>query len=63
MTLHEFLITTQFGSMVTTDALVIVAGLVLIEGVRGKVQHTVVETLVTQDQLVRLCLLLRGLSL
>ena len=63
MTLHEFLITTQFGSMISTDALMIVAGLVLVEGVRGEVQHTVVETLVTQNQLIRLCLLLRGLSL
>ena len=63
MTLHEFLITTQFGSMISTDALMIVAGLVLVERVRGEVQHTVVETLVTQNQLIRLCLLLRGLSL
>ena len=49
MTFHELLVTTQFGSMIATDTLMIIAGLILVEGVRGEVQYPVVETLVTQD--------------
>ena len=44
---HKFLITAQFGSMVTTNALMIVARLVLVESIRCEVQHTIVKTLVT----------------
>ena len=63
ITFHKFLITAQLGCMVSADALMIVAGLVLIEGVRREVQHTVVEALVTQDQLIGLRLLLRSFTL
>ena len=49
--------------MVATDALMIVTCLILVEGVRGEIQHTVVKTLVTQDQFIRLCLLLGSLTL
>ena len=41
----------------------IVGGLILIEGVRCEIQHTVVETLVVQDLFVGLCHLLRCLTL
>ena len=60
---HQFLISAQLGSMVTTDALMIVAGLILVERIRCEVQHTIVKTLITQDELVGLCLLLRCLTL
>ena len=49
--------------MIAADALMIVTRLVLVEGVRGKVQHTVVERLVSQDLFIRLCLLLGRLTL
>ena len=49
--------------MVSTDALMIIAGLVLVEGVRGEVQHTVVQTLVLEYLLVGGCHLLRCLTL
>ena len=61
--LYQFLITTQFGGMITADALMIIAGLILVERVRGEVQHTIVKTLVAQYQLIRLCLLLGCLTL
>ena len=40
----------------------IIGGLVLVECVRCKIQHTIVEILVAQDQLIGLCLLLRSLT-
>ena len=49
--------------MITTDALMIVTGLVLVECVRSEVQHTIVEVLVAQNQFVGLRLLLWSLTL
>ncbi len=49
--------------MVSTDTLMIIAGLVLVESVRGEVQHTVVQTLVLEYLLVGGCHLLRCLTL
>ena len=61
MFVDKLLITAQLGGVVATDGLVIIAGLVLVEGVRGEVQYAVVHRLVGQDHLVglrlRLCLL------
>ena len=44
--INHLLVAAQLGSMIAADALMIVGSLVLVEGVRGKVQHTVVEALV-----------------
>ena len=63
ISLYHLLITAQLGSMVATDALMIIGCLVLIEGVRCQIQHTIVEVLVSQDQFVSLCFLLRSLAL
>ena len=49
--------------MITADALMVIAGLVLVKRVRGEVQHTIVQTLIAQNQLVRLRLSLRSLTL
>ncbi len=60
MGIDEFLITTELGSMIATDALQIERGLVLVEGRRGEVQYTEVECLVLQD-MVDGCRFLHGL--
>ena len=49
--------------MIAADALMIIRGLVLIESIRGKVQHTIVKGLVTQDEFIGLRLLLWCLTL
>ena len=49
--------------MIAADTLVVVGGLVLVEGIGGKVQHTVVQSLVAQDKLVGLCHLLGSVAL
>ena len=45
----QFLIAAQLGSMIAADALQIERGLVLVEGIRGQIQHTIVGRLVLQD--------------
>ena len=49
--------------MIAANTLMVIGGLVLIEGVRREVQHTVVKTLIVQDLLVGLRHLLRRLTL
>ena len=49
--------------MIATDTLMIIAGLVFIKRIRGEVQYSIVECLVAQNQFIRLCLLLRSLTL
>ena len=48
----ELLVAAQLGRMVAADGLVVVGSLVLVEGVAGKVEHTVVERLVLKDVFV-----------
>ena len=48
--------------MIATDALVIIRCLVLVERVRSEVQHTVVESFVAKDDLIRFSHLLRGVA-
>ena len=43
MSLDEFLIAAQFGCMIASDRLMEIAGLILIECVAGKVEHTIIE--------------------
>ncbi|CDB11095.1 unknown [Bacteroides sp. CAG:633] len=49
---YHFLIAAKLGSVVSAHALVPVGGVVLVEGVRGEVQHAVVGVLVLQDLFV-----------
>ena len=49
--------------MVTTNALMVVRCLVLVEGVRGQVEHTVIQGLIAQDELIGLRHLLGCLAL
>ena len=49
--------------MIAADALVIVRSLVLIEGIGCEIEHTIVEALVAEDELVGLCHLLRCVTL
>ena len=48
ISINEFLIAAQLCSMIATNALVVVAGLVLVEGVGCEIEHAVVERFVLQ---------------
>ncbi len=63
VSVYHLLITAKFGCVITTDALMIIRSLVLIEGVRCEIQYTIVECLVTTDNLVGLGHLLRSVTL
>ena len=63
MCINHFLVATELSWMITADALVVVRGLVLIECIRCQIQHTVVECLVTANNLVGLGHLLRCIAL
>ena len=52
--LDEFLIAAQLGSVITAHTLVVVRRFILIEGVGGEVEHSVVEVFVLQYHLVGL---------
>ena len=52
MGIDEFLIAAQFGSMIASDALQVVGGLVLVEGRGGEVEHTEVGSLFRSDRLL-----------
>ena len=61
----QLLVTTQFGSMVTADTLMVIRCLVLIKCIRCQVQHAVVATIrrILQDKVIRLGLGLRCVTL
>ena len=54
ISLDQLLIAAELGCMIASDALMEIGGIVLVEGVRGEVEHAVVEVLVLQDQVVGL---------
>ena len=63
--IDQLLIAAQLGSMIATNTLMVVRSLVLVEGVRSEVQHTVVTLIagILQDELIRIGLGLRSLAL
>ena len=49
--IDEFLITAQLGGMIASNALHVETRLILVERIRGKVQHTEIECLVLQNMI------------
>ena len=62
MCINHLLIATELGRMITADALVVIRGLVLIEGIGSEIEHTVIERLVAADNLIGLRHLLRSIA-
>ena len=51
MSIDEFLIAAQLGSMISANALQIERRLIFVEGRRGQIQHTIVERFILQDMI------------
>ena len=63
VSINHLLITTELSRVITTDTLMEVRSLVLVERVRSKVQHTIVEALVLINLKVGCCWLLWHIAL
>ena len=59
----HLLIATQLGSMITSDTLMIIRSLILIEGVGSHIEYSVIKALIVQNLLVCLSHLLWSLTL